>query len=116
MAIGNGRFASGNQWWHGAEGVGWAVVLLLLLVAPLRLAPLLSNRLLSLLGVLSYSIYLLHAPFMMILIQAFVGPRAWTPWAWTLVSVLSLALLGACTLTDRFIERPFLVRKARFDT
>src|SRR5262249_26297391 len=88
VTMGNGRFASINQWWHRADGLGWAVVLLLLLVAPLRLAPLLSNRVLSLLGVLSYSIYLLHAPFMMIPIQAFVGPRAWTPWAWTLVSML----------------------------
>jgi peptidoglycan/LPS O-acetylase OafA/YrhL len=53
---------------------------------------------------------------MFLLIQAFVGPRAWTPRAWLLVTVLSAVLLGCCTLTYRFIERPFLVRKARFDS
>jgi peptidoglycan/LPS O-acetylase OafA/YrhL len=116
VAIGSGRFAGVNQWWHVAAGAAWAVVLLLLLVAPLRLAPILCNPLLSRLGVVSYSVYILHAPFMLFPIQAFVGRRAWTPWAWTLVSMLTVALLVTCSATYRFIERPFLVRKARFDT
>jgi len=49
-------------------------------------------------------------------IQAFVGSRAWTPWAWTLVTMLSLALFATSLVTYRFVERPFLARKARFDT
>jgi peptidoglycan/LPS O-acetylase OafA/YrhL len=105
-----------NQWWHVVDGAGWSALLLLLLVAPLRLAPVFCNPLLSRLGLLSYSIYILHAPFMFIPIQAFVGPRAWTPWAWTLVSMLTGALLGTALMTYRLIERPFLVRKACFDT
>jgi peptidoglycan/LPS O-acetylase OafA/YrhL len=109
------RFSTPYQPLHLAAGVLWALLLLLLLVAPLRAKPLLSNPLLAELGILSYSIYLVHAPFMFFLIQAFVGPRAWTPRACALVFVLTIALVGVCSLTYRFIERPFLVRKAHFD-
>ena len=116
VAIGWGCLAAVNQWWHLMSGVAWSVLLLLLLVAPLRVAPVFRNPLLSQLGVLSYSIYILHWPFMFIPIQAFVGIHAWTPWAWTLVSMLTIALVGTAMVTYRFIERPFLVRKARFDT
>jgi len=116
VAIGSGRFVAGNQWWHIVSGVEWSTLVLLLLVAPLRVAPVFCNPLLAQLGVLSYSIYILHSPFMFIPIQAFVGTRAWTPWAWTLVGMLSIALVGTAMVTYRFIERPFLVRKARFDT
>lgn len=108
------QFQSLHQWWHPVTGALWTVVLLLLLVAPLRTKRLFCNAPLAKLGVLSYSIYLVHGPFMFVSIQAFVGRRAWTPWAWALVTVLSVALLACCSLTYRFIERPFLVRKARF--
>ena len=107
--------------WHVVEGVLWAIVLLLLLLAPLRTKPLLCNRALAAIGVVSYSVYLNHVP---ILYAAFVvlpvrlpllAPERLvgrTPLAVVLVGAVSL---GVAALTYRCIERPFLVRKAQLD-
>jgi len=104
--------------WHVLEGVLWASVLLLFVVAPLRLKPLLANRVLERLGLLSYSLYLLHVP---ILISGLSRLRAagWIETGWTVrgavvAAALLLVSVAASALTYRFIERPFLVRKERF--
>lgn len=105
------------QVWHVLEAALWAAVLLLLLLAPLRLKPLFSNRLLNRLGVLSYSIYVLHLPVIVFSLRLL---RRWWPslsgWsarsaiAALLISVICVAL---AELTYRGIERPFLARKER---
>jgi peptidoglycan/LPS O-acetylase OafA/YrhL len=103
--------------WHVAEGALWALVLLLLVTAPLRLRVLFVKPAMCRLGVLSYSIYLLHWPLIL--------------WAGRMLhsrpaTVLGIAILpgvyllaGACValaaVTYRVIERPFLAWKTRMD-
>jgi peptidoglycan/LPS O-acetylase OafA/YrhL len=104
--------------WHVVDGALWALIVLLMLLAPLRLKGLFSNPVTLRLGVLSYSIYLWHYPIFKFGIDAFrrVQPaegRGWDP----VTLGAAAALCGVCvivsTLTYRFIERPFLAMKQR---
>jgi peptidoglycan/LPS O-acetylase OafA/YrhL len=110
-----------SQWyvWHVPEGALWTVVLLIVLLAPLRLKAVLSNRVLAWLGVLSYSIYLLHQPLLYYSVgvarRPFPGMTGWSPSAMLWFAVITAVCVGLASLTYRFIERPFLVRKARID-
>jgi peptidoglycan/LPS O-acetylase OafA/YrhL len=105
--------------WHLPEGLIWMTVLLMLLIAPLRLKPLLNNRVLSGLGVLSYSIYMVHVP---LIATAFIILRGTQPVlvGWSVrTGALAVALSALCLAVSwasyRLIERPFLTRKARVD-
>lgn len=111
---------TGECLWHVPEGVLWTTVLVLVLLFPLRTKVLLANPVLAWLGVLSYSIYILHQPVLHYTIRlwrAFLpaAPLGWGPLmvVWFVVAVATCLALSA--LTYRVIERPFLVRKARFD-
>ena len=108
-----------DQYWHVINGGFWMIVLLLLLLAPLRSKALVCNPLLARLGVLSYSIYLLHVPFMQLSIGAcrsvFSGLFQWNARTALMVAVLSVGCYAVATQTYRWIERPFLVRKSRFE-
>ena len=110
-----------SQWyvWHVPEGALWTAVVLLLLLAPLRLKAVLSNPVLAWLGVLSYSIYLLHQPLFVYGIRVArhlaPGMTGWTATAALWFGVMTALCVGLASLTYRFIERPFLVRKARID-
>jgi peptidoglycan/LPS O-acetylase OafA/YrhL len=101
--------------WHVVEGALWAAVLLLVIVAPLRLRRVFVSRAMAWLGLVSYSIYLLHWPMLLgsgrLLRRAFPG-AGWdgVGVAWLVGTVAAIGVLSA--LTYRFIERPFLVRKA----
>ena len=105
---------------HLLEGVLWAAVLLLVLLAPLRSKPLCSNRLLSTLGILSYSMYLWHVPLMWLgaaWLHA-LYPAAFVPGSWSLagtVIMMTVLTIALSAVTYRAIERPFLARKARID-
>ncbi len=109
------------HWWHVAEAFCWAFIVLLVLVAPLKLALVFDSRLLKRAGVLSYSIYLIHAPLFFYILYPL---RIRTPQVterWNLTSLAAVALCIGLTLllsslTYRFIERPFLERKARIAT
>ena len=89
-------------------------MVLILLVAPLRLKPLFSNAVLGELGVLSYSIYIIHAPFMLGSIIR-LGAIGWSPRTGAIVAALASACVALSALSYRLIERPFLVRKARVE-
>jgi peptidoglycan/LPS O-acetylase OafA/YrhL len=106
--------------WHVPEGVLWTLVLLIVLLVPLRSKALLSNRVLARLGVLSYSIYILHLPVFHYTMWPWriAFPRASMDWAPNTATWFVLAAglcVGLAVLTYRWIERPFLVRKARLD-
>jgi len=79
----------------------------------------LSNRVLAWLGVLSYSIYLLHQPLLYFSVgmarRLFPGMTGWSASAVLWFAVITAVCVGLASLTYRFIERPFLVRKARID-
>ena len=104
--------------WHILEALLWAAVVLLVLLAPLRSRRLWSNPALEWLGLLSYSIYMWHVPVAWYAIPGLRRAGIDVPAGWSgrglaaalLVAAICLAL---STLTYRWIERPFLVRKAR---
>jgi peptidoglycan/LPS O-acetylase OafA/YrhL len=102
------------------EALLWASVLLATLVAPLRLHVLLTNRAIGAVGILSYSIYLLHFPIMFEVFYRWdaVAPKisqGWTPGAFGTVLVCFALVLAVSPLTYLFIERPVLERKARIN-
>jgi peptidoglycan/LPS O-acetylase OafA/YrhL len=116
-----GFLTAERRWpiWHLAESVSWGLVLLLVLLAPIHARPLVSNRVLATLGLLSYSFYLVHVPIILG-VCAFLGEHgvAYRSSPGALVATI-VGIFAICTslsaLTYRFIERPFLVRKARID-
>jgi peptidoglycan/LPS O-acetylase OafA/YrhL len=103
--------------WYTPEGVLWAAMLLLVLEVPLVARPLLVNPQLARLGVLSYSMYLIHMPVYWYSLGAarriFGLPAEWTLGnvAWLATALLAVYLLSE--ITYRVIERPFLERKAQ---
>jgi peptidoglycan/LPS O-acetylase OafA/YrhL len=102
--------------WHVPEGVCWAIVLLVVLEGRLLVRPLLVNRPLARLGILSYSIYLLHMPVLWYSLgaarRAFGLPAAWSVGnaVWLLAALAATVALSEATY--RLIETPFLRRKA----
>ena len=106
--------------WHVPEGAFWTAILLLLLLAPVRTKAVFSNRLLSTVGILSYSIYMVHVPLLIVFSRWLrqQGPTLPVGWSAPVVGMVALVLLVCVALsavTYRFIERPFLTRKARID-
>jgi peptidoglycan/LPS O-acetylase OafA/YrhL len=100
------------------DGFLWSAVLIILLLFPLRGKALFSNRFLRWLGVISYSIYLVHVPLIRFSLAA---ARRWVPEmgiSWSPIAsvwfvCVTLVCLGISSLTYRLIEQPFLERKAR---
>jgi len=104
--------------WRIPESMLWGMVLLLLVVVPMHVKPLVANRVSARLGVMSYSIYLVHTPLVLYwrdLINAwFPGVlRGWTPASATAVLALAAIVLTLASITYRLIERPAMQRKAR---
>jgi peptidoglycan/LPS O-acetylase OafA/YrhL len=101
--------------WHLVEAPLWAALVLLLLLAPLRTKPLLSNALLEVVGVLSYSIYLLHTPVMVAMMRLRASLPAPLAGGRPIASALAatVACLAVSALTYRWIERPCLARTQR---
>jgi peptidoglycan/LPS O-acetylase OafA/YrhL len=105
--------------WHTLEAALWATVVLVVLVAPLRLRPVLVNPIFARLGVLSYSIYLIHQPvwtYSLQPVRSYWGMAAgWVPGTgYWLVGATAL-IIALSELTYRYVETPFLVRKSRLD-
>jgi len=106
--------------WHILEGGLWTSVLLLLLVAPLRTKPCFTNPVLGGIGIISFSLFMIHIPVLAIAVLALRGRypgsfKAWDAGSAALMVGLFVACLAASALTYWTIERPFLVRKARLD-
>jgi peptidoglycan/LPS O-acetylase OafA/YrhL len=102
------------------EGALWTLVVLIVLVVPLASKALWSNRVLAYLGVLSYSIYVLHVPVFSYTLSLWRSafPHAglgWTPYTATWFALAAVLCIGLSSLTYRWIEYPFLVRKAQLD-
>jgi len=103
--------------WHIVAGPLWAALLLLLVVAPLLTKRLFCNSVLTHLGLVSYSLYLTHAP---LIVFGVAAVNAHSP---ALLKFRSAALgveatlLALCvalaSVTYALVERPILVRKER---
>lgn len=100
--------------WHIPEGVGWALVLLVLLLAPLRTKMLFCNPALIGLGVLSYSIFIWHVPLLFFSQNAswWGEPSGWDASGVVVFLLVSVAVVTLSACTYFAIERPFLRRKA----
>jgi peptidoglycan/LPS O-acetylase OafA/YrhL len=114
-----GFFVAEMNWavWHVYEGLLWTAVLLVVLLLPIRSRPFFSRGPLVRIGTISYSLYLWHLPILYPLLTPFwmMGGRSagWTLRA-TATALLGVALaLGVSELSYRFVESPFLRRKAR---
>jgi peptidoglycan/LPS O-acetylase OafA/YrhL len=110
--------------WHVAEGVLWAAVLLALLLLPGRLKLLLANRFWAFLGIVSYSLYLVHVPVLWhgrkVVVRTFgVFPpipgwrSTWTAEGLVAATLLVAVAIALATLTYATIERPTLRLKSR---
>ena len=106
--------------WHIWESGLWAIIVLLVTLAPLRMRPLISNRYLAWIGMLAYSLYLIHEPVLhygFAWLHARSVPLVDDLWLRTFVIAGFVSLCTAASaITYRFIERPFLLRKARIDS
>jgi peptidoglycan/LPS O-acetylase OafA/YrhL len=106
------------QWWHVLEGALWTTILLLVLAAPLRTKWILTNAGWRSIGLLSYSIYVIHYPLIVWTLATLdhVDPQSvigWNVMSARVLPVVAAGCLALSALTYRFIERPFLRRKAR---
>ena len=106
--------------WHVGAGALWALIVALVLVAPLRSRALFCNPLMAWVGTVSYSVYLWHVP-----ITSQALSLVWHRWpgvghAWDLpttaiVAMMTAALLVCSWLSYRLIEQPFLRYKAKLE-
>jgi len=101
--------------WHAPESLLWSLVLLLVLLAPLRVGVVVRSRLLRWAGVISYSLYLVHLPIVweITLRTLALEHPGLTTRALAAIAVALAASVVVSALTYRWIERPFLTRKAR---
>lgn len=90
-----------NHRWFLFFGVAWAVLLLAVVHGPHWLRSPFESRPMRFLGVVSYSMYLLHMP----VIEAFTAAGALEHW-WGLPAV-GLGVLGASACSFLVFERPF---------
>jgi peptidoglycan/LPS O-acetylase OafA/YrhL len=98
--------------WHLLEAVLWSAVLLVVLLAPLRLKPLFTNRAAVAVGIVSYSILILHVPLLALFANA-LGPKAALGTQIATGAAAYVACLLCAAVTYRVIERPFLTRRAQ---
>jgi peptidoglycan/LPS O-acetylase OafA/YrhL len=106
------------QVWHALEGALWAMVVLLILLAPLRTKPILANGGLERLGTVSYSLYLVHGPVIVLTSAAIRThfPQLIRPWNATTLAIavgIGLTSVAVASVTYWIIERPFLTRKVK---
>jgi peptidoglycan/LPS O-acetylase OafA/YrhL len=103
---------------HVIETALWTAIVLAVVLFPIRMKSVLSNRFFQHTGRISYSLYLCHLP---ILVYCFppasrllqkVGLLPASPVGNYLIFLL--VCFGICTLTYRLIERPFLAMKKRY--
>ncbi|MFN8544708.1 MAG: acyltransferase family protein [Candidatus Binatia bacterium] len=103
--------------WHLLEGLLWTVILLLVLLVQPYATRLLCHRVAGTVGVLSYSLYVVHFPLLAFVLEPGRGVLSpsverWSPASVVLAVVLFALCSGLAAVTYRVIERPFLVRKA----
>lgn len=115
-----GPFTAQVPPWHAhnlIEAPLWAALVLLVLFTPTHARVLLRARWLIFLGVISYSVYVVHVPVLQLInLLRHAGVRGLVGWNWRTAGVavaLAAVTFLVSLLTYRLIERPFLARKER---
>ncbi len=115
-----GSFTAQAVPWHAnnlIEAVLWTALVMLVLLTPTRAAAVMRWRGFIRLGVLSYSVYIVHAPILALInTLRRAGVADLLGWNWrTSGLAIGLTLLTwlVASLTYRCIEAPFLARKER---
>jgi len=103
--------------WHIVAGPLWAALLLLLVVAPLLTKRLFCNSVLTHLGLVSYSLYLTHAPLIVFGVAAVNAHSPALLKSRSAALGVEATLLALCvalaSVTYALVERPILLRKER---
>jgi peptidoglycan/LPS O-acetylase OafA/YrhL len=102
--------------YHVPQALLYTALLAIVMVTPTHARDLLSGRVIVRLGVLSYSMYLLHLPLLFYGFAWLRSSGALSALVWSWRSGLAAAglwalCIGLAECTYRGIERPFLVRK-----
>lgn len=96
------------------EALAWSLILLAVIVLPLKIKPLISNRILAYIGEISYSFYLIHLPIMFYINFLFLPiQKNFTALFFLKLLVILIVTLILSSLSYRYIEKPFLKIKDR---
>ena len=93
------------------EAILWSCVLLGYITMPIKM-PVFLDQLLSQLGALSYSIYLLHLPVGIVLIRSLASFDITFPSSVGHIVIVPVILFSFVTYT--FLEKPFLLMKSKY--
>ena len=97
------------------EALVWSLILLCVILLPLRIKPLIANKMMARFGETTYSFYLIHLPVMHYVNVNFLPVQSgFTGVYWgKVLLILALAMILSL-LSYRFIEKPFLRIKDSF--
>ena len=105
--------------WHFLEALLWSLFIITILFLPIRIKPLFSNVVLKKIGMISYSIFLIHVPVIwygIILFSNIASCFRWSnPHPIILLISLFIITIILSSITYRFIERPFLKLKTNYE-
>jgi peptidoglycan/LPS O-acetylase OafA/YrhL len=97
------------------EALLWSLVLLSVILLPLRIKSLISNKYLARFGETTYSFYLIHLPLMYYVnVNILPVQSGFTSLYWGKVILILVLALILSFLSYRFIEKPFLRIKDSF--
>lgn len=103
--------------WHLPESLLWGGIFFLLVATPTHSRRILSSRVLGLMGVLSYSLYLIHLPLLRLVIVPIGVELGIVPTnnqlSWPMMLIALVICTGVSAVTYWLIERPFLLLKER---
>jgi peptidoglycan/LPS O-acetylase OafA/YrhL len=104
--------------WHFFEAILWSLFIITILFLPIKIKPLFSNVVLEKIGMISYSIFLIHYPVLYygnIVLSNIVSCFRWSnpPPIILLISLFIITIILS-SITYRFIEKPFLLLKIKY--
>jgi len=104
--------------WHFLEALLWSLFIITILFLPIRIKPLFSNVVLKKIGMISYSIFLIHVPVIWygIILFSNIASCFHQSNLHPIILLISLFIITIIlsSITYRFIERPFLKLKTKY--
>lgn len=100
---------------YSYEALLWSLLLLCVILLPLRIKPLIANKMMARFGETTYSFYLIHLPLMHYVNVNFLPVESgFTVVYWGKVILILVLAMILSFLSYRFIEKPFLRIKDSF--